>query len=95
MDEFLAEAYVARRDAAAVEAGANRTRAAAHELTRHGCPVRFVRTIFVPADETCFYLFEASSLSAVQAAGERAGVRFEHVSDASRRRPAATSREES
>jgi hypothetical protein len=83
MGEFIAEAYVARRDAAAVEAGANRTRAVADELTRQGCSIRFLRTIFVPEDETCFYLFEASSASVVRDVGDQAGVRFEHVTRAS------------
>lgn len=83
MAEFLAEAYFAKRDAAAVEAGANRTRAAADRLTQQGCRIRFLRTIFVPEDETCFYLFEASSASVVRDVGERAGVRFEHVNRAS------------
>lgn len=79
MPEFLAETYVPKQGQAVVDAGACRTRTAAESLTQEGTLVRFVRTIFVPEDETCFYLFEASSASVVRDVGERAGVRFERI----------------
>ena len=81
--EFLGETYVSRDNGAAVEHDEARVRVAAAQLTGEGRHVRFLRTIFVPEDETCFYLFEASSASVVRDVGERAGVRFEHVNRAS------------
>ena len=56
MAEFLVELYVARGDSAAVEGGAERARAAAEKLTDEGVAIRYVRAIFVPEDETCFFL---------------------------------------
>ena len=81
MAEYLAELYVSRTDADGAERSARRTRLAASELTREGTPVRCVRSMFVPEVETCFLLFEAGSVEAVQAAGRRAALAFEHVAE--------------
>jgi hypothetical protein len=62
-----------RRDFAAA------LRRSAGELTREGTPVRYVRSIFLPGDETCFDLYVASSAEAVGEAVTRAGVPFERV----------------
>jgi hypothetical protein len=85
MTEFLGELYVSREHGVAVEEDEVRVRTAAAELTREGRPVRFVRTIFVPEDETCFYLFEASSAGAVREVGARAALLFDRVSASWRR----------
>jgi Nickel responsive protein SCO4226-like len=77
--EFLVETYVARADGAAVERGAERARDAAERLTREGTPVHFLRSVFVPEDETCFYLYQAASSDAVHAAAHRAALPFERV----------------
>jgi hypothetical protein len=36
--------------------------------------VQYVRTTFLPEDETCFHVFEASSAEAVGAVSRRAGL---------------------
>jgi hypothetical protein len=77
--EFLLEVYVPRTDGLAVERGEERARIAADELAREGTPVRFLRSIFVPEDETCFYLCEAASTDAVSQLAKRAGLPFERV----------------
>jgi len=77
--EYLLELYVARTDGRAFERGAERGRSAAEELTRQGTPVRHLRSIFVPEDETCFYLYEAPSVEAVQEVARRAALSFERV----------------
>src|SRR5437764_5027776 len=82
MAEFLVELYVSSRNAAAVERGAARARVAAEELTREGTPVRYLRSIFVPEDETCFYLCEACSADAVREVARRATLPFERVTEA-------------
>lgn len=69
MASFLVEAYTAAADVAGLEA---RARAAAEELAQAGRAVRYVRSIFVPEDETCFHLFEAASVEAVREASDRA-----------------------
>jgi len=80
--EFLVELYFSRTDGAAVERGAERARLAAEELTREGTPVHYLRSLFVPEDETCFFLYEAASADAVREAAGRAGLRFERVTEA-------------
>jgi len=80
--QFILELYVARTDPTAVDEGAERVRAAAERLSLEGTPVVFLRSIFVPEDETCFLLFEANSIEAVRAAAERANLPFDRVSEA-------------
>ena len=82
MAEFLVELYVSQNDATAAEQGAERARLAAEELTREGTEIRFLRSIFVPADETCFFLYRAASAAAVREAGLRAALAFERVAEA-------------
>jgi Nickel responsive protein SCO4226-like len=82
MPEYLLELYVARADALAVEQDAARVRRAAEEYSREGTPVRYLRSIFVPDDETCFLIFEAPSAEAVREVARRASVSFEHVAAA-------------
>jgi hypothetical protein len=82
MAEYLIELYVSRGDPCAVASAAERARLAAHELTRKGEPVRYMRAIFVPEDETCFFLYEADSAEVVREAARRAGLASEHVSEA-------------
>lgn len=74
MAEYLLELYVSRSDAAAVGQESERARRAALELTGEGTPVRYLRSIFVPEDETCFLLYQAESIDAVRLAAERAGL---------------------
>jgi hypothetical protein len=82
MGEFLVELYVSRTDGAATVAlAAERLRLGAEAATRAGTPVRCVRSIFVPDDETCFLLLEAESAGDVRGAAQRAGLRFEHVAE--------------
>lgn len=82
MTEFLVELYVSRTDPRAAEKGAERARLAAEELTREGTPVRYLRSIFVPEDETCFALYEADTADVIREVARRASLRFEHVAEA-------------
>jgi hypothetical protein len=82
MAEFLVEMYVSRGDAEGVDSRLDRARLGAHEVTRNGMPVRCVRSIFVPEDETCFLVYEAGSEEAVQAAVSCAALPFERVTRA-------------
>lgn len=54
-------------------------RHASEELEREGVSVRFLRSIFVPEDETCFYLYRADSAEVVSEAVRRAELSVEHV----------------
>ena len=44
--------------------------------------MRCLRSIFVPEDETCFLLYEATSAEVVAEAMQRAGLRHDHISAA-------------
>lgn len=79
---YLVEHYVSRTDVAAALRSARELGAAAAALSGEGTPIRHVRAIFVPEDETCFHLFEAVSSEAVGAAGERAAVPFGRIAGA-------------
>jgi hypothetical protein len=82
MGKFLVELYVSRGDGAAVEHGVELTRRAAERLTREGTPVRHLRSIFVPEDETCFFIYEADEREPVDAAARASGLPFERVATA-------------
>ena len=72
MPSYLVEAYLPRSRAHEAPATGRRARAAAEELSREGVPIRYVRTTYLPDDETCFHLFEAASAGVVAEASRRA-----------------------
>jgi len=80
--EFLVETYAARSDLTGPAKRGRRARVVAAQLRREGEPVRYVRSIFVPEDETCFYLFEATSVDAVFEAARRASLRVDRITEA-------------
>lgn len=82
MAEFMVELYAPRADRAALRARAEQARRAAEEVSREGTPVRYVRSIFVPDDETCFLLYEAERAADVEQAARRACVQFDRVAEA-------------
>lgn len=82
MPKYMVELYVPRDDYAAVERGVEQTRRAAELLTGHGTPVRYLRSIFVPEDETCFFLLEAADADSAQAAARATELPFERVATA-------------
>ncbi len=83
MPEFLVELYVAHDGHCTARQHLERAERATADLTREGQPLRCVRSIVVPQDETCFLLYEASSADVVAEALNRAGLRHEHISAAS------------
>jgi Nickel responsive protein SCO4226-like len=72
MPTYLLEAYMPRSQAEEARAAGRRACVAAHELSRRGVPIRYIRTTFLPDDETCFHLFEATSAEVVEQAARRA-----------------------
>ncbi len=72
MPTYLVEAYMPRSHAQEARAAGRRARAAAEELSREGVSIQYLRTTFMPDDETCFHLFEAASAEAVEEASTRA-----------------------
>ena len=60
-----------------LQEAAARARQATEQMRREGEHVRFLRSIFVPEDDACFFLYEGSSAQSVRDAAVRAelGVR--------------------
>jgi hypothetical protein len=61
MPSYLVETFLPRGAAGERTARERRAHSAAEELTRQGTRVRFDRTIHVPEDEICFFVFDARS----------------------------------
>jgi hypothetical protein len=79
---YLVETCLGRGDAAARLAGERRARSAAEELTRAGTRVGFHRTIHVPEDEICFFVFDAPSGRVAELAAEWAALHSLRVVEA-------------
>ena len=82
MSEFLLELYVSRSDRGAVLDGADRAGLAAQRLRRDGASIRYLRSIFVPEDETCLFVYEAASIDDVRRAAGLAGLPADHIVEA-------------
>ena len=82
MSEFLVEAYLSRSAAPAANPRVEDVSRAADQLSHEGKPVELVQSMFVPEDETCYYLFRAQSSDAVAEAARRCGLRFERLIEA-------------
>ena len=78
---FLAEFYEPDSRPSAADLIAARARAAAEDLVRAGAEMRFIRATLVPAEETCFLLYEAPSAEFVQHAVQRASIRDARVTE--------------
>jgi hypothetical protein len=74
MPTILVESYTACAQPDELPAAAARVRAAAR-----AAQLRYVRSIFVPEDETCFHVLEGPSVEAVREALERAQLTPERV----------------
>ena len=85
MTTYLVELYRPRADGSGDDRE-TRARHGAEQLAEEGVRVRYVRSLFVPEDETCFFVYEAASADAVAAACRRARLEFERVVEAEERR---------
>ena len=74
MPSYLVETYLARGRAGELTARERRARSAAEELTQGTARVRFDRSIHVPEDEICFYVYDAPSACDAADAAQRAGL---------------------
>ena len=77
----MVELYVSRAEPGAVERAAQLTQRVAQQMTTLGTPVRFLRSIYVAEDETCFFLCEAASVEAVRETARRAALSFERIAE--------------
>ena len=82
MPNYVVERYRSRSDPDSLRAMADRLAAGARSEASHG-HIRYVHTIFVPEDETCFLLYEAASEDLVREAALRAALAFDRITAAS------------
>jgi hypothetical protein len=71
---YLVETYLGRLEAAEREALDSRARTAAAELTQETMRVGFERSIHIPNDEICFFVFDAPSDGVAALVAHRAGL---------------------
>lgn len=74
MPSYLVETYLARGHAGERDARERRAISAAEELTEGGTPVAFERSLHVPEDEVCFFIFAAASAHDAAFAAQRAAL---------------------
>jgi len=70
--KFAFEVYLPAAGGPEIAAAADRARAVAAEMRAAGVEVAYVRSLFLPEDETCFHLFDGASADDVAEAGRRA-----------------------
>jgi hypothetical protein len=66
-------------DATDLASAGERARHAAEQLAREGAAVRWVRSVYLPEDETCLLVFEAPTPETVARASRRAGLTYERI----------------
>jgi hypothetical protein len=71
---YLVETYLTRSRAGEQPALERRARSAAEELTQEGTQVRLERSLYVPEDEICFFVFDAPLAREAARAAQRAGL---------------------
>ncbi|MDP9306929.1 MAG: hypothetical protein M3P15_01315 [Actinomycetota bacterium] len=74
MPSYLVETYLARSHAGERAAHERRARSAAEERTQERTSVRFERSIYVPEDEICFFVFDAPSGWEAALVAQRSGL---------------------
>ena len=79
---FLAELYLPETGGEARRWAIRKAERAAASLAREGAPIRLVRSVVVPHDEMCLFLFEADSAETVGRVGELGGIAFDRVVEA-------------
>ncbi len=72
MRSYLVETYLGRGSVAERTARERRARLAAEELTREQTTVLFERSIHIPEDEICFFVFHAGSSTDAAMVAQRA-----------------------
>lgn len=74
MPTYMVETYLSRGLPGERTAREHRARSTADELAMEGKRVRFDRSIHVPEDEICFFMFDADSSRDAALAAQRAGL---------------------
>jgi hypothetical protein len=76
---YLIESYLPTHQVPTRAQTIARVRRAARAVSVQGTSVRYLRSIFIPADETCFHLFEGPSAEAVGEVSRQAELDYERI----------------
>lgn len=76
---YLMESYLPRHLLSTRARTIARVRRAARAASQQGIPVRYIRSIFIPVDESCFYLFEGPSAEAIEEVGRQAELDYDRI----------------
>jgi hypothetical protein len=79
---FLVERYVSAAHAAGLASSTLRLARLCAETDRTGPRVRYLYSAYLPAEDTCFCLFQAPSSEAVRALNQRAGFALDRIVEA-------------
>jgi len=74
MPSYLVETYLAKGLPGERDSRDRRARSAARQFTSDNVEVRFERSIHVPEDELCFFVFVAPTSQIAALAAQRAGL---------------------
>jgi hypothetical protein len=74
MPSYFVETYLGRGQAEERADRECRARSAAEELARNSTRIHFDRSIHIPDDEICFFVFDADSAPDAALAAQRAGL---------------------
>ena len=79
MATFVVETYLSRAADGEPDSTIGRVMSAADDLSAAGETVRYLRSIFIPDDETVLLLFEADSVEVVRAVTIRADLDADRI----------------
>lgn len=79
MSTYIAERYLPGITQEQLLDAARRAKLAAAEMTTAGTPVTYLRSTFLPGDQTCYCLFEGPSEQAVRDANNKAEIPYERI----------------
>jgi len=82
MATFVVETYLSAASPGEPDSTIERATAAVWKLAGRGHSIAFVRSVFLPDDETCLLLYEADDMSLVRAATKAAGLDPDRISRA-------------
>lgn len=82
MTVYLLESYMPRSSEAELDDLVERLSEVAHALSQDGLRVRYLRSTYVPEDETYFHFVEASRADVVERFARRAELAFDRILEA-------------
>ena len=82
MTVYLLEAYLPDLTEADLGDLVERLGEAAHVLSQDGLPLRYLRSTYVPEDETCFHYVEAPSAAMAERFAQHAELSFDRILEA-------------